>query len=288
VSADVVPAVGGATAAPLAGLRVLVTRAAADAGGFAEALRALGAEPVLAPAIEVAPLEDTSALDAALRNLRAWGWVVFTSANGVRHAWRRLEALGLEGELEDGEHGRRPGLPRVAAIGPATAAALERRGVRPDFVPREYVAEALARDLPLRPGARVLCLRADLARPALREILLGRGAVVDDVPAYRTTAVGAAGGGRGGSPEPDRDAGAATESSAGEEVPAVDVVTFTSPSTVRGHVARFGAPPPGVAVVCIGPVTARAARETGLEVHAVARRYTIPGLLEALRSLREP
>jgi uroporphyrinogen III methyltransferase/synthase len=68
----------------------------------------------------------------------------------------------------------------------------------------------------------------------------------------------------------------------------VDVVTFTSPSTVRGHVARFGRPPPGVSVVCIGPVTADAARELGLEVHAVAARYTVPGLLEALGRLRRP
>jgi uroporphyrinogen III methyltransferase/synthase len=266
---------------------VLVTRPAEEAAALADALRDLGAEPVLAPAIEVRPLEDPSALDAALRAVRAYDWVVFTSANGVRHVWRRLEALGLGGALEDGEHGRPPGVPRVAAIGPATAAALERRGVRPDFVPAAYVAEALGRDLPLGPGARVLCLRADLARPALREILARRGAEVDDVAAYRTGLRGAAAGGPGGPDLPPRGAGAEGSTSPAE-APDVDVVTFTSPSTVRGHVARFGRPPPGVSVVCIGPVTADAARELGLEVHAVAARYTVPGLLEALGRLRRP
>lgn len=256
---------------PLLGLRVLVTRPPSGGAAFAEALRALGAEPVLAPAIDVRVLEDTTALDLALRRLGTYDWVVFTSANGVRHAWSRLEALGLDAALEDGEHGRRPGVPRVAAIGPATAAALERRGVRPDYVPPEYVAEALASGLPIGAGARVLCLRADLARPALREILTRRGAHVDDVTAYRTV--------------PQRAPEGAHDGGAQGAPPAVDVVTFTSPSTVRGHVARFGAPPAATAIVCIGPVTARAARELGLDVRAVAERYTVDGLLDALRRL---
>lgn len=250
-------------ARPLQAVRVVVTRPAGQAGDLVSALRDLGAEPILESAIRIDPLEDTTQLDAALRRIGGYDWVVFTSRNGVEQVWARFQRLdeGLAEMLEDGEHGRRPGVPRVAAIGPGTAAALERRGVRPDFVPEEYVAEALAAGLPVVPGARVLCLRAQISRPALRELLTARGATVDDVVAYRTrAATSAASGGR------------------------VDAVTFTSPSTVREYLRGGGHVPPDAAVVCIGPVTARAAREHGLRVDAVAGRYTIAGLVEALVS----
>lgn len=247
---------------PLDGKRVLVTRPAGQAGELATALRAVGAEPVLLAAIEIRPLEDTRELDDALRRILEHDWVIFTSANGVRQIWERLAALGLDDVLEDGEEGRKPGQPRVAAIGPGTAAALERRGVRPDYVPGEYVAEALAAGLPDAEGARVLMLRADIARPALRERLAARGARVEDVAAYRTIT---------------GPAEAGSESAA-----AVDAVTFTSSSTVRGFLSAGGRVPEGAAVVCIGPVTARTARELGLRVDAVAEPYTLEGLVEAL------
>ena len=125
------------------------------------------------PAIEIRPLDDASELDRVLQRVKDYDWVLFTSANGVRHVWDRLTALGNEEVLEDGEQGRRPGQPRVAAIGPGTAAALERRGVRPDYVPPEYVAEALAHGLPGAKGAKILLLRADIARATLRERLEG-------------------------------------------------------------------------------------------------------------------
>jgi uroporphyrinogen III methyltransferase/synthase len=262
---------------PLAGRCILVTRPSGQAGSLVEALRELGAEAVVRPGIEVRPLEDTAELDRALSRLGSYDWVVFTSASGVRHVWERMEALGmgLEEALEDGEHGRRPGQPCVAAIGPGTAAALERRGVRPDYVPAEYVAEALAAGLPGAAGAAVLLLRADLARPALRELLAARGARVDDVAAYRTLDASDAAGATGPGERRNADGAAAREGR-------IDAVTFTSPSTVRGYLRAAGALPAGAAVVCIGPITARAARELGLRVDAVAQRYTVAGLVEAL------
>jgi uroporphyrinogen-III synthase len=250
---------------PLRGLRVLVTRPAEQAGELLQALRAVGAHPVLQSTIEIKPLEDTRALDAALRRLHGYEWVIFTSANGVRHVWDRLQGLdpAIEEVLEEGENGRRPGQPRVAAIGPATAAALERRGARPDYVPPEYVAEALAAGLPGAEGASILLLRAADARAALRELLQARGARVEDVAAYRTVLVA-------DEEHSDRISGA------------VDAVTFTSPSTVQGCMSRGGRIPDGVTVACIGPVTAQAARRLGLRVDVVAERYTTEGLVEAL------
>jgi uroporphyrinogen-III synthase len=247
---------------PLDGKRILVTRPAGQAGELVTALQAAGAEPVLMPAIEIRPLEDTRELDDALGRILEHDWVIFTSANGVRHVWERLAALGLDDLLEDGEAGRKPGQPRVAAIGPGTAAALERRGVRPDYVPAEYVAEALAEGLPDAQGARVLMLRADIARPELRARLAARGARVEDVAAYRTIA------------EPAKTGSDLSHS--------VDAVTFTSSSTVRGFLNAGGRVPERAAVVCIGPVTARTARELGLRVDAVAEPYTLDGLVEAL------
>jgi uroporphyrinogen-III synthase len=122
------------------------------------------------------------------------------------------------------------------------------------------VAEALADGLPDVEGARILLLRADIARATLRERLEARGARVEDVAAYRTTA------------------GSSAAPFAGH----VDAVTFTSSSTVRGFLQRMGGVPEGAAVICIGPVTARTARELGLSVDAVAESYTLAGLVQAL------
>ncbi|MFN2431450.1 MAG: uroporphyrinogen-III synthase [Gemmatimonadota bacterium] len=270
------PAGAAPAARPLDGRRVVVTRPETAAGGLLESLRGLGAVALLRPGAEILPLEDPAPLDRALRALRAYDWVVFTSANGVRHAWSRLEELGLAERFEDGEHGRLPGAPRVAAIGPATAAALERRGVRADFVPRDHVAESLARGLPLAAGAAVLLLRADIGRRMLPDLLRRRGATVDDVAAYRTVVADD----RDRAPD---DAPRTSGGDAGEGAePPVDAVTFTSPSTVRGFLAAHERVPASAAVVCIGPITARAARELGLRVDAVAERSTVAGLVEAL------
>ncbi len=263
-----VGAAGGAVSEaerPLAGLRVIVTRARAQASELSEQLRALGAEPIELPAIRIAPPEDEyRALDAALAQVARYDWIVFTSVNGVEHVCERLAATGRDAGALAGA--------RVAAIGSATAGALVERGVSPDLVPERYVAESLLDALTESAvaGKRFLLPRADIARAALREGLEAAGALVDEVHAYRTVQ---------GQPEPEAlralDEGA-------------DYVTFTSSSTVRNFVAQIDAATlkqllEQARVAAIGPITARTARAAGLRVDIVAAEYTIPGLVAAIR-----
>ncbi|NPA90897.1 MAG: hydroxymethylbilane synthase [Chloroflexi bacterium] len=236
---------------------VLITRARDQADALARRVREIGMVPVIYPTIRIAPPEDVAALDAALARLveGAYDWLVLTSVNGVRFVWERLQALGAGGIPED---------VRVAVIGPATAQALRNHGIRPALVPDEFVAEGLASALGDVRGQRFLLARADRARPTLREMLTAQGARVDEVVAYRTIIA-----------PPD------------DPPPEVDIVTFTSPSTVEGFVAalRGRALPSRVRVVCIGPITAQAARRAGLPVHAIAREYTIEGLVQEIEHL---
>jgi uroporphyrinogen-III synthase len=253
---------------PLAGLRVLVTRPARQSADFIAALRALGAEPIPFPTIEIVPLEDTSSLDEAIRRISSppsedgYDWLVLTSANGVTAWWDRLEAAGLDARCLAGL--------KIVAIGPATAAALKQRSIIPDLVPQVYTAEGiLAAFDRLGPvaGQRFLLARADIARRALAKGLAARGAQVDEIAAYRTV------------PVPH-----------GPMPPAVEIVTFTSSSTVQGFVNCLAGRSPAEVlqhsqVVCIGPITAATAQDLGLPVTAVAEEYTIEGLLAALKSL---
>jgi uroporphyrinogen-III synthase len=227
----------------LAGRRIVITRPDPDAARLADRLRALGAVPLVVPSITI-EFTDPPELDRALKDLRGYHWVVFTSRNGVEAVFRRTARLAG---------------PRVAAIGPATADALRQHGVTPDLVPAEYVAEAILAALPEVRGLRFLLPRADIAREALADGLRRRGATVNEIAAYRTRPVT-------GRPELSEP---------------VDAVTFTSSSTVRGFLAG-GPVPAGAKVICIGPITAQTARECGLDVRAVAGLYTEDGLIEAL------
>jgi uroporphyrinogen-III synthase len=259
---------------PLAGCRIVVTRPRAQAPALAQRLAALGAVPVLFPTIEIAPLDDTAALDAALRRLAAFDWVVFTSANAVEAVSTRLAALGLSGQLGTGR-------PRLAAIGPATARALEARGAAAAALPDEYVAEALPASLGPVAGQRILLPQAELARDVLAADLTRRGALVEALPAYRTLPA---------APDP---AGLAALRQG------VDALTFTSSSAVRNFVrllaggdqwAEAGAAADGpslpalrrATVACIGPITAQTARSAGLPVAVVPAAYTLDGLVQAL------
>ncbi len=248
---------------PLWGRRVVITRAAEQAPDLAARLEALGAATVMLSTIQIAPA-DPAPLDAAIAALGAgaYGWVIFTSVNGVAAFFARLDALALD---------CRAVRARVAAIGPATARALAERGLRPDFVPTTFVAEAVAEQIGDVAGQRVLLPRADIARPALADLLAARGASVEAIAAYRTIA-------------PPIDPDAVRRALAG---PRPDAICFTSSSTVRGLVTALGDEPParalaGVAIACIGPVTAATARECGLEPTIVAESYTMEGLTEAL------
>jgi uroporphyrinogen-III synthase len=248
--------------APLRGKRVLVTRPRAQAGELVRRLRALGAVPIAFPTICIAPPTDHYvALDAALRQLATFDWVVFTSVNGVMHVWRRITALGLDA--------RTFAPVRLAAIGPATAEALVERGLRVAVVPDRYVAEALLAAIPRPAGQRFLLPRAAGARDTLQTGLLAAGAEVVEVYAYRTVPA-----------ELSPRALVILDSG-------VDVLTFTSSSTVRHFVAQVGAERAQALamralVVAIGPITAATAHELGLRVDVVAPEHTMAGLVEAL------
>jgi uroporphyrinogen III methyltransferase/synthase len=247
---------------PLAGVRVLVPRAREQAGAFSVLLRERGAVPLEVPTIAIRPLGSTAELDLAVGRLAAgaYAWLVLTSVNGVAALRGRMEALG---------HGL--GLPRergtrVAAIGPATEAALRDWGVAPDLVPPVATTAALGEAFP--PGSGdVLLARADIASPELSTTLRSKGYHPQDVAAYRTVPL-------------DRlEEAARRRLDRGE----VDWLAFTASSTVQGFARAYGGPPPGgVRVAVIGPVTAAAARAAGMRVHATATEHTIPGLVAAI------
>jgi len=243
---------------PLHGLKVVVTRARAQASELAAGLRGLGAQVVELPAIRIEPRLGTAAVAAAVERIDEYAVVCLTSPNGV--------ALLFEALAEHGRDARALAAATVAAIGPGTAAALAEHGIEADVVPERFVAEALAAALEgvEVKGRRVLVARAAEARDVLPEALSERGAEVDVVPLYETVRE-----------EPQESAVAAAQDA--------DYVTFTSSSTVRNLSEALGERMPGEArIVSIGPVTSAAAREAGLEVAVEAKRHDVDGLLEAL------
>jgi uroporphyrinogen III methyltransferase/synthase len=251
---------------PLFGKRVLVTRTRKQASALAELLAAEGAIPVELPSIEVEPVTDDGALGAAIDALASgsYAWAVFTSANAVDVFFDALSARGRDARALAGA--------KIAAIGPATAAALAGRGIVADAVPDEYVAERVVDALKpnVSSGDRILLPRAAEARPELPEGLRALGAEVDEVPLYRSVVPGEA---------PPDTLEALREGR-------IDVVTFTSSSTVRNLVSMLSGDTSalnGALIACIGPITARTAEELGLTVDVSAKEYTVPGLVAAIR-----
>src|SRR5262245_47314601 len=163
---------------PLSGKRIVVTRPAAQAGDLIARLRALGAEPIACPSIAIAPPADYAPLDAAIERLDSYDRLIVTSANGVRALLGRMAALGHDTGLLQ----RLP----IGAIGPATARALEQYGLQASFMPTAYVAEAILDQIGDVAGQRILLPRADIAREALADGLRTKGALVDEIAAYRT------------------------------------------------------------------------------------------------------
>jgi uroporphyrinogen-III synthase len=249
---------------PLAGRRILVTRAAHQAGKLSAGLRALGAEPVEVPLLEIQPPVSFQPLDRALRNLAACHWLLFTSANTVRALADRARELGLP----------LAGTPaKIAAVGAATAEALAREGLAVSLVPERYVAEALVEALSAREplaGRRILLARAEIARDVIPDALRAAGAQVDVVDAYRNVVPANAA-------ELVRDALAQP----------LDAALFTSSSAAE-HLAEAALeagvafPPPGVLAISIGPITSQTLRELGWPPAAEADPHVIPGLLDAL------
>ena len=278
-------------ARPLPGKRILVTRTREQASSFSERLRKLGAKPFEFPVIRIVPPLDWQPLDDALRHLCGatfsyYDWLIFTSVNGVESVFARLNEFGLALPIASAT--------RVAAIGPATAAALARYGVHIDLMPDEYVAEgviaSLIADTQRRgaslAGKRILLPRASVTRDVLVTGLQAAGARVEEVAAYRTVPV---------SSDDTQGREVARMLQAGE----LHILTFTSSSTVRNFMqwlinaapdiaaklrenAGDGEPLPTIA--CIGPVTAQTARELGLHPRIEATTFTIDGLIEAIVS----
>jgi len=229
-----------------------------------QTLQARGVVPVLASTIAIVPPDDPHPAHRAIDDLATYGWVVFTSRNGVDAFFDRLASLDADA--------RYLGKIKIAAIGSKTAQRLGEHGLRADLVPAAFVSEEIGRALieTTRDGERILIYRAQEARDVLPTMLEDAGRSVTVVAAYKTIF------------EVDPEFAA--------KVASADVLTFTSASTVRGFAALLGgseaacAAARGKLVACIGPITADAADEIGIHVDVVADVYTTDGLLDALEA----
>ncbi|MEW5733250.1 MAG: uroporphyrinogen-III C-methyltransferase [Thermodesulfobacteriota bacterium] len=252
---------------PLFGRKILVTRSRAQASALVDQLGELGASCVEAPSIEITPPSDYGPMDRAIENLGEFDWVAFTSANGVESFFRRL--------FSKGKDARALGAARIAAIGPATAEKIREFGLLTDLIPEAYQAESVAEAFSRQPmtGKKVLLARAAKARTVIPDELSKMGAHVTEVTAYETM------------PSPFDGAALAQRMMAGE----IDMVTFTSSSTVENFVAAIPPDMLGPAMekttaAAIGPITAKTAEKLGIKPAVVSREFTIPGLVAAIRS----
>lgn len=250
---------------PLFGKTVVVTRAREQASDLVKALADLGANCLEFPTIQVMPPDSWMPLDAALDQLPAYDWIIFTSVNGVKYFFERL--------FEGGRDVRALGHVRTAAIGPVTAQHLRRYGLKSDILPESYRAESVVEAFRSESvaGKRILLPRAEEARAVLPDELTRMGALVDEVTVYCTRPVPGHG-----------DALIRLL-----EHRQVDLVTFTSSSTVKNFMALLPAERAGellqdVTLASIGPVTSATASELGLQVSVTAPVFTIPGLCEAI------
>lgn len=251
---------------PLFGTRILVTRPKAQAPEFSDLIATFGGEAVECPTIEIVPPEDWSPLDRALDRLATYSWLIFTSVNGIAPFMTRLLNTGRDVRALAGL--------TIACIGPRTAEAVAAYGLRADLIPEQFQAEGLLDALADRQmrGARVLIPRALVAREILPDQLRAQGAEVDVVPVYRTR----------------RPAVAIDHLIERLRTRTIDVLSFTSSSTVRNFAALFSAQEDlqrlvgDATVACIGPITAATVREVGLRVHVTAAQNTIPSLAEAI------
>lgn len=254
------------TSQPLAGRRILVTRGATQAPTLSEGLRALGANPVEVPVLDIRPPASYEPLDAALRTLASYDWLILTSANAARAISER--ALQLHIKLN--KHASL----MVAAVGPATAREASESGLAVSLMPETYVAEGMIDLLQQRAhGRRVLIVRAAVARDVIPKALREVGATVDVVEAYRNILPDAA-------PAQLRIAVADP----------IDAATFTSSSSVTNLAEAAGLagmdfPLIGVPAISIGPITSQSLREVGWSPAAEANPHDISGLIAAVAGL---
>lgn len=247
-------------------MKVLITRPRTQADEFAEKLRSAGFEPIFFPVIEIQPIGNNVALERALEKLNCYEWVVFTSVNAVDIVFDEYSVFLLK---------ENTGV-KFAAIGPKTAESLRKYNIEPDFVPEEYVAEAILPGLGDLQGKWVLLPRAEIARQVLPEAIANAGGIAHEIIVYQTLPT-----------QVDEDGLSALKSG-------VDVITFTSASTVESFFAiakQNGLDPLNLPnnplFACIGPITEQAAKEAGLLKLVVAKEYTTEGLIEAITHMEK-
>ncbi|GAA5526509.1 uroporphyrinogen-III synthase [Herpetosiphon gulosus] len=250
---------------PLTGKRIVLTRAREQMTEFAQLLAAHGAETLYCSAIQTLPPDNWQTFDRALSQIEGFDWMIASSTNAVRAFFERYGVLGLPCNALDQL--------KIAAIGKATAKLLTDFGHAPDFVPHAYVAEQFLVEFQDIAGQRIFLPQADIARPLLREALIERGAEVTAVVAYRTV--------------PDPQVVELAELLRQQQV---DVVTFTSSSTVRYTIEALHAA--GMRnsqeflnqtiIATIGPITSQTALDVGLRVDIEAAEHSTQGLVEAL------
>jgi len=248
---------------PLFGKTILVTRAEPQAAGMVKTIEGLGGQAVEFPTIRIEPLDDYAELDGAIRSLRGFDWIVFTSVNGVSAFMSRILQLGTDARCLAGVS--------ICSIGPRTAEALRRRHLPPDLQAKVFSTSGIIeefRKIELR-GKKVLLARSDVADKSLPSSLTGLGAEVKDVACYRTLMA-----------DPDRSVVRMLLDGQ------IDVATFTSASTARNFAAILGRDvdkiAPGTLFASIGPRTSAAVREAGLDVQIEAEKHTVPHLVKAI------
>jgi uroporphyrinogen-III synthase len=250
---------------PLSGWRILTTRASKQSGGLATPLREMGAEVIEIPTIEIKPPSSYKALDAALRNIGKYDWLILTSVNGVEALFARLKKLRIDTE--------KLAHLQVAAIGPATQREIEQQGLKVSVMPDRYVAEAVVEALKGKTeGMRVLLVRAKVARDVLPIELKKSGAKVDVAEAYETHVP------KGAKERLNRLF--CNDSSR------PDIVTFTSSSTATNFLALLEKDHyhglREIWLASIGPVTSDTLRQAGFKPNIEAREYTMEGLALAI------
>jgi uroporphyrinogen-III synthase len=248
---------------PLSGTRILVGRARHQASALSKDLRKLGAGVIEIPFIEIRTPRCFRPLDCALNDIFVYDWLILTSVNGVDAMWDRMKKLGIT--KRSLRH------LQVAAIGPATKKAIEKRGLKVNVVPEEYVAESVVHSLRSQvAGKRILLVRAKVARDVIPQELHKAGAQVDVVEAYETVV-----------PKSSRARLRLVMSNPRRRP---HVITFTSSSSVRNFFGLLGKRPnlAGIKLASIGPVTSATLREFDLTADIEASQYTIPGLIRSI------
>ena len=249
---------------PLFGKRILVTRARAQASGFADLLEARGAQVIQFPTIEIQPVDVSSAY---INSVNEYDWIVFTSINAVEIFYERLRG--------NGKDVRAFGTSKICAVGPKTVEALNRIGIQPDFVPSHSSGSTIAAEIGDIRDKRILLPRAKIATADLPNGLIEKGALVDDVPLYDTVKVASGGDKRRDEIEADLLDGG------------IDFVAFTSSSTVTNFLEMFSSHAPAVLladvkVAVIGPTTQKTAVGYGVQVDVIAKNASVESLVEAI------